>query len=1106
MDPDVRRQIFDLLSERPQTNKVKEVRGSPRSNQKSPKAPSPSKEKADAAKAVTPGAYESTPWYQKDKIMREGVNARLSDSKASSVSEMSVSSRDRYELEGRQEEEARELFGLIDENNDDVIVKAELVRAHADSQGLFTGLDTDGTGEVNLVQWMSFLRKMGLSRGEKVVDFFLRYLKRNVLESREEGKTTRLRGATPSTGVMKDGYMGSSQRKKSAAKKTGMDLASTSRGRRRMKGMSDDAVLSVLREYHQYLMKVFEKYMKAELMVDLKQHKKHGNARDLNASDLTISEAEFTRFCKDFGLVPLMALKVAKDIYSDVCQDEEFPSDELKAYCIESSKTPEDVGLDFDLFKKALVTVSIEIFLDRDGFKSYQLKLETALKTMALSKGHKSLHTDMNGNQKPMPDFEARLFRTRKEEDEKKAEEEEDGKAMVAVRGESSSDDDDNDDDDDVTPYGMIGFEIMNLSQVFSYYASVDPMGMHSTTLGMNQWRNFVRDSKMLNQEFNMSEAEILYHSQALRAGPPGFTWTPASEKKEELDSHGHELHTVQFMHLLAVMAERRGMDMSQFVQEYISPLMKKIRVSDIEENVVEARVWDKEKDFLKPIYEHYSMIDDRSDTRMSGFEHSRGQRIKMNQRNAKKKRRVIEITRLAKFASDFNLCSRAVANEFFRQVMTNVVYGDIVDTGAMSLGLDWRGFVLCLGLLAEHKNDKAHQSGSADASDDDTTKALYLLEAMAVAKGVSIVEKARMKSLQKEVKKVLRDTTKHRQDRAEKALQSFDEQESTDRARKRLVEYKREHARRSMSDAGVYKSITADSDTVGLTESGVAEAMEGHPELFNLTISELNHRQREAAFHGHLKAASDLSIAMDILKDDVAEARRGRVKREHEEAVEALSKGLEDQLEDLNQNWRLRDESMEADFKMQIAGLEERQLMQRMAHDDEVALLQENVPKAKPPGMSESIWAQVTDTRKLKPSTALLDIDARYQRAMNSKRFDLAQEMKDRYEALAVQEWEEHELKEQEEMQMRSAQLEKTHRQEMRAMSQRHQQASNEAGKAKEEDYASLNAFYRKRLEELRKISKRCTVVHGGGAQPADGVRSLLASKSPTRSPIRYI
>ena len=115
-------------------------------------------------------------------------------------------------------------------------------------------------------------------------------------------------------------------------------------------------------------------------------------------------------------------------------------------------------------------------------------------------------------------------------------------------------------------------------------------------------------------------------------------------------------------------------------------------------------------------------------------------------------------------------------------------------------------------------------------------------------------------------------------------------------------------------------------------------------------------------------------------------------------------------------------------------------------------------------------------------------------------------EEMKDKYETLAVQEWEEHDLKEREEIQTRSARLEKTHRQEMRAMSQRHQQATDEAVKAKEEDYASLNAFYRKRLEELRKISKRCTVVHGGGAQPADGVRALLASKSPARSPVRYI
>jgi len=78
-----------------------------------------------------------------------------------------------------------QVFSLIDANGDGFLQKAELVRAHADSQGLFTGLDADGVGQVRLGLWLRFLAGMRESRGDKVLDFFLEYLQRNVWEARE---------------------------------------------------------------------------------------------------------------------------------------------------------------------------------------------------------------------------------------------------------------------------------------------------------------------------------------------------------------------------------------------------------------------------------------------------------------------------------------------------------------------------------------------------------------------------------------------------------------------------------------------------------------------------------------------------------------------------------------------------------------------------------------------------------------------------------------------------------------------------------------------------------------------------------------------------------
>ena len=154
--------------------------------------------------------------------------------------------------------------------------------------------------------------------------------------------------------------------------------------------------------------------------------------------------------------------------------------------------------------------------------------------------------------------------------------------------------------------------------------------------------------------------------------------------------------------------------------------------------------------------------------------------------------------------------------------------------------------------------------------------------------------------------------------------------------------------------------------------------------------------------------------------------------------------------------------------------------------------MLRDNVPKAKPVGMSETIWAQVDGTRKLKPSVSLLNIDTRFKRAMNAQRFDEAEILKNKYEELAVKEWEEHMEKEELRLERKSAKLEAMHRQEMKALAQRHQQSTDEALKAKENEFESLNAFCRKRFEELRKISQRCVVSSGGGGLPQGGLLGI--------------
>ena len=121
-----------------------------------------------------------------------------------------------------------------------------------------------------------------------------------------------------------------------------------------------------------------------------------------------------------------------------------------------------------------------------------------------------------------------------------------------------------------------------------------------------------------------------------------------------------------------------------------------------------------------------------------------------------------------------------------------------------------------------EHKNSQAVKSISVDAADDPETQARYLLESMAVAKGVGIVEKASrpLRSLQKDVKRILKDTAKYRASRAGEQ-EDFDEEESTAQAKRRIHAYKQEHSKKNMQET----VAAVDSPASGLQES-VAEAI----------------------------------------------------------------------------------------------------------------------------------------------------------------------------------------------------------------------------------------------------------------------------------------
>jgi len=882
--------------------------------------------------------------------------------------------------------------------------------------------------------------------------------------------------------------------------------------------MQDRGILVVLSQAREYLLVVFEKYERVEKMKDMTHQTMDGMALDPHASDTSVSATEFLRFCKDFGVVPLLTLQCCKDIYEDVCLDEKFPSAPMREICLEKGENPTEAGLDFALFQKALCVLSHSIFARRD--ENVDEQLSSLFGTMACSPGHRIIQEELMGHKWNVCEgFENSLFT--KPGPNRLAKEA--GSTQLVLRkddGEDVEEESDADTEAMEAPYGLTGFEIMNVSQVFSYYASCDPTGMTSTTLGMNQWRLFVKDAKLCEEdergEFIPADADIVFHSPIYRAGPPGFKWSPVGmvdheTENEEVEGHGSELHLVSFMHLMAVVSVRKEMSMSELVAVHFTPLMGKIKVDDIEDPDEEVeRIWERYKDFLHPVFNHYSKVRDANYTTMSS---ARGQRITMKQRNVKRRDRVVGIINFARLVNDFQLGSRAVANSFFRQIMTNVVYGDICDTGQMKDGLDYRGFLLCLGLFGQHKAEHAVgiHAGEGGAGEDRNPEgeARYLLESMAVAPGVGLVERGTipLKSLNKVVKRILQETTTYRAQTSTHHLLDADHSMAVDAAKHRVNRWNRNEAIKSQHPSGLRETRSTigraapGSPIAGLEES-VAVAIEGHPEVLTDTLHELSQRRREAAFHGHLREATYLTETIDQLKGDVAQARKDRVAKEHTEAVEGLQRQLESQLDELTDTWRGKEEGLKGACEEQIAELEERQQRQRRQHEDEAAVLRENVPKAKPPGMSEAIWAQVDGTRKLKPSVALLDLDTKFKRAMSSKRFSEAEALKDKYEALAVREWEEHIAREEKSIARKSDKIEAAHRQEMKALAQRHQQVNDEARQKKEQEFEALNAFCRRRFEELRKISQRCTVVQGGGGLPASDLSDFQATRAPPGSP----
>jgi len=430
-----------------------------------------------------------------------------------------------------------------------------------------------------------------------------------------------------------------------------------------------------------------------------------------------------------------------------------------------------------------------------------------------------------------------------------------------------------------------------------------------------------------------------------------------------------------------------------------------------------------------------------------------------------------VEITRFATFCCEFKLCSRIVANEIFRQVMTEVVYGDIEEHGAMKEGVTYNGFLHCLGVLADTKAEAAVEVQGLESK---MAKARNLLEEMAVAPGVACVEKATipLKSLQKQVKKILADGDKFREEEnsAEKQMKLSDDDfaAAAETARQRIIAWNSEHHRKELSStaAGAMGNSLAESTgTEGESRprEEVAEALESHPEVLNAALQELSARQREAAFHGQLREASELSDAIEQLKEDSDSARLLRVKREHNEAVHQMEDDSQEQLAELEATWQVYEEEQEELRQMQLAEMESRHAQQRQELEEERILCMENVPKAKPPGMSESIWAQVNDTRKLRPSKELLDIDMRYQKALTIKSFDVAEDLKLAYEQLAVVEWEQDHMREMDSLQRRAILLEQNLQQEMDVFFARTQVIQDEAQIAKDKEFDTLQAFYNK-------------------------------------------
>jgi len=521
----------------------------------------------------------------------------------------------------------------------------------------------------------------------------------------------------------------------------------------------------------------------------------------------------------------------------------------------------------------------------------------------------------------------------------------------------------------------------------------------------------------------------------------------------------------------------------------------------------------------------------------------NKGQRIKFKDRAAAYdiKDREMEPSRFVQFCSDFKISSRLVANEVYRQVMTAMLYYNLEEDGTIRHCMNYSGFLHCLGVLTE---EKAKHAVSTEGTDTPAGKAYNLLESMAVTKGVSIVEKASipLKNLQKVVKKILEDGEAYRTLQNKQAesssqndqgalnwkfqaatgdslavqeypispssqLESVDE--AVEAARQRIVEWNYKHySKLPAAAAHMVTSVVVEAEgedghrePVHSRES-VAEALEEHPEVFQSAMQELAFRQKEAAFYGHLREALEMSDAMQQLKADVNAARHQRVDREHCEAMEELHAGMQQHSEELARVWELRQQESEAELAEQMWALKNRQQEQCVELQAEIDQLAENAPKAKPPGMSESIWAQITEIRKLRPSAELLDIDTKYRKAMNARLFELAEQLKREYENKAMGEWKQHMEQEQKSAERKFHQLETTQRQEIKSLQLRQQIARGESVSMRNKEFEALEAFYRKKFEELRRISMRSSKTQGGGALPEAKYSPATAQRATATLP----